>query len=56
MTELTSKLPGFSGAHEVPNPSDPKKIHPGEQFQKYAVSVYGFTGFAWMEGRLNLYI
>jgi len=39
----------------LPNPSDPKKIHPGEQFQKYAVSVCGFTGFVGTEGRLNLY-
>ena len=39
----------------LPNPSDPKKIHPGEQFQKYAVTVCGFTGFVWTEGRLNLY-
>ena len=27
------------------NPSDPKKIHSGERFQKYAVSVCGFTDF-----------
>ena len=56
MTELTSKLPGFSGAHEFTKPLGYKKIHPEEQFQKYAVSACGFTGFVWTEGRLNLYI
>ena len=55
MTELTSKLPGFSGAHKFTKPLGSKKIHPGEQFQKYAVTVSGFTGFVWTEGRLNLY-
>ena len=56
MTELTSKLSGFSGAHEFTKPLGYKKIHPEEQFQKYAVSACGFTGFVWTEGRLNLYI
>ena len=32
------------------NPSDPKKIHSGERFQKYAVSVCGFTDFVRTEG------
>ena len=32
------------------NPSDPKKIHSGERFQKYAVSVCGFTDFLRTEG------
>ena len=55
MTELTSKLPGFSGPHEFTKPVGSKKIHPGEHFQKYAVSACGSTGFVWTEGRLNLY-
>ena len=30
-----------------PNLSDPKNMHSGERFQKYAVSVWGFTSFVW---------
>ena len=42
---LTSKISGFSPSHEFTKPVRSRKIHSGERFQKYAVSVWGCTSF-----------
>ena len=47
MMLLTLEMSGFSRPREFTKPVGLKKIHSGDLFQKYAVSVCGFTGFMW---------
>ena len=59
MTHLAFKISGFSGPYELATPPPPPPPRPDPKikstllgpFQKFAVSVCGFTGFVSTEGR-----